>query len=265
VLLDLHGRTPERRGHGRRRELHAGRTAGGQDGLLVGAELPEPPLDHLAQTLGHADLDLVQARSELPAPIALRDEPARGEVVDDADHEQRVALGAAVDDGGQLGGKRVAAKATAQVVAHRLLAEQLERQLLTPPLRLQLELDVLEGMLTDDEIDRPIGADQEQSRGLAAAGEERYQVHRGRVTPVQVLEDEHQGRLGRQGLDGDRHFPQHAIARGPQELPFQGDPIGAVQQPRHLHEPGGRVAAEERDEPVAARLPTQPTEGIEHR
>ena len=62
------------------------------------AELLDPPLDHLAQALRHADLDLLQPRAELPPVVAHGDQSAPDEVVDHAHHEERIALGPPADD-----------------------------------------------------------------------------------------------------------------------------------------------------------------------
>ena len=82
--------TQGRRNRGRR-ELHAGHAARRQDAALLAAELLDPPLDHLAQALRHADLDLLQPRAEFPPVVAHGDQPAPDEVVDHAHHEERIA------------------------------------------------------------------------------------------------------------------------------------------------------------------------------
>ena len=152
-----------------------------------------------------------------------------------------------------------------QVVGHRGLTQQLERQLLASPGGLQLELDFLDGVLADDQIDRTIGTDQEQSRGLRAPCQEGEQIDGRRVTPVQVLEDHDQWRFRRQRLDRFGDLAQHPLLRGAQQLPLQRVAVGGTEEPWHLHEPGGRMLPQEGDQPVAPSLAAEPAEGVEQR
>src|SRR5437867_5740724 len=264
ALLHLGGRPLEGRGHRRRRELHAGNASRGQDLPLILSELAHALLDHLAKVFRNADLDLLQHRVQPPPSVAYDDEPARDKVLDEAHHEQRIALGSPVDDARELGWKRVAREALPQVVGDLRLAQWLQRELLGAPPRVQLESDVLEGVLAPNYIDRTVGADQEQPRGLLPPSEQRDQIDRRCVTPVQVLEHEHQRRLRGQRFDRLRHLAQHPLARGPQELSLQSVPVRAVEEPRHLREPGGRVLAQEGDQPVAPALAAEAAEGIQH-
>src|SRR3989442_9830120 len=117
ALLHLGGRPLEGRGHRRRRELHAGNASRGQDLPLILSELAHAPLDHLAKVFRNADLDLLQHRVQLPPSVAYDAEPARDKVLDEAHHEQGIALGSPVDDARELRWKRVAREALTQVVA----------------------------------------------------------------------------------------------------------------------------------------------------
>jgi len=54
--------------------------------LLVSAEALDLDLDHLAQTLGHGDTDLVQWTPELPTSFACDESPPH-EVIQGGDHE----------------------------------------------------------------------------------------------------------------------------------------------------------------------------------
>src|SRR5437660_9910163 len=116
ALLHLGGRPLEGRGHRRRRELHAGNASRGQDLPLILSELAHAPLDHLAKVFRNADLDLLQHRVQLPPSVAYDAEPARDKVLDEAHHEQGIALGSPVDDARELRWKRVAREALPQVV-----------------------------------------------------------------------------------------------------------------------------------------------------
>jgi len=89
-------------------------------------ELAHATLDHLAEALGNADLELLQRCAQLPPFVVQDDEPPRDELLDEAHHEQGIALGSPDDDGRQLGGKRVPGEALAQVVDDRRLAQQFQ-------------------------------------------------------------------------------------------------------------------------------------------
>ena len=169
-----------------------------------------------------------------------------------------------VDDVGELAGERAVREPLAQIVGDRRLAEQRERQLLGAPPRLELARELPDGALGQGGLDGAIGADQEQPSGLLPPGDQREQVDGRRVAPVQVLENQHEGGVGRQRLDQLRHLAQHALARGPEELALQRVSVARVEEPRHLHEPGGRVSAQERDEPIARAPAAEPGESVQH-
>ena len=80
-----------------------------------------------------------------------------------------------------------------------------------------------------------------------------------------ILENQDEGSVGRQRLDQLRHLAQHALSRGPEELALQRVSVARVEEPRHLHEPGGRVSAQERDEPIGRAPAAEPGEGVKHR
>jgi hypothetical protein len=71
-------------------------------------------------------------------------------------------------------------------------------------------------------------------------------------------------------LEGGGPWPNSSCTASPpgpagaQEVALQGFAVDGLEDPRHLHEPGGGVSAQERDQPVAA-LSAEPTERIQHR
>ena len=82
---------------------------------------------------------------------------------------------------------------------------------------------------------------------------------------MQILQNQDERGVGRQRLDQLRHLAQHALSRGPDELTLQRVSVARVEEPRHLHEPGGRVSTQERDEPVGRAPAAEPGEGVQHR
>ena len=102
------------------------------------------------------------------------------QVLDEIDHEQRVALGATVNEPrqplGEAGGR---ASVDRQVLLDGIFRQVLEWKLTAQPVRLQLALDCLQRMLAEDDIDRPVGADDDEPR--ADRGDGRDSVIRSSV------------------------------------------------------------------------------------
>src|SRR5262249_25100052 len=69
---------------------------------------------------------------------------------------------------------------------------------------------------------------------------------------------------GRQHFDRLRHLTQHPFTRRSQQLSLESIAVGAVEEPRHLREPGRRVLAEEGDQPVATTLAAEAAQRIQH-
>jgi hypothetical protein len=101
----------------------------------------------------------------------------------------------------------------AQVALDLRRAQELERDLAAAPAELEVHLEAAQGMTVHHELDRPIGRDHEQARGLGAVGEERQEIERRVVAPVQVLEDEDERRVARETLERLDELEQHAGAR----------------------------------------------------
>ena len=265
ALLHVRHRLLHRRRHRDRRELHARHAARLEHVLLLLADATDLPIDHLAKALGHVQVDRVERGAKLPSVLARRDEAAREQIIDQRHHEQRIALGARVDDVRKLSGERVAREPLAKVVGDRRRAEQRQCQALGPPPRLELARELEDGALGQGGLDGAIGGDQEQPSGLPPPGDQREQVHGRRVAPVEILENEDEGGVGGQRLDQLRHLAQHALSRGPDELALQRVPVARVEEPRHFHEPGGRVSTQERDEPIGRASAAEPGERVQHR
>ena len=93
--------------------------------------------------------------------------------------------------------------------------EQLQGQLHRLAVQHQLLLDRLQGMRTQQHLDGPIGAQNEQPGGIPPAGQIRQQVQRGKVAPVQILEHQQQRAADGEHLDRLGQLPQHALRVAP--------------------------------------------------
>ena len=58
--------------------------------LLLHAQALDLRFYHLAQTFGHADNDLLQRKTQLPAAAVARNHPALGKMLKRCGHEQRI-------------------------------------------------------------------------------------------------------------------------------------------------------------------------------
>ena len=205
------------------------------------------------------------ARSSHPA-LARRDQAAREQVIDQRHHEQRVALGAHVDDVGELAGERAVREPLAEVVGDRRRAEQLEREVLGPPPGLELARE-RPGRGCSDRVglDGAIGADQEQRARVPAAGRA---ARAGRSSPRRSSAGPREPARAARRPSAPRplrHLAQHALSRGPGSSRCSASRSPGVEEPRHLHEPGGGVSAQERDEPIGRAPATEPAERVQHR
>ena len=70
------------------------------------------------------------------------------------------------------------------------------------------------------------------------------QVHRRHITPVQVLEHQHQGDARRQHFQGLRQLAEHPRGRHTQELLLEALTLAVAEQPWQVHQPRRRVALE---------------------
>ncbi len=99
--------------------------------LFLRAEPLDLNLDHLPETLGYGELDLVQGAPELPALLSTRDEPPPDEVVQGGDHEQGIPLGVLVDERRQPVRQRGFRLFRDEVVDHLGFVQRPQRNLVT--------------------------------------------------------------------------------------------------------------------------------------
>src|SRR4030095_6090873 len=123
------------------------------------------------------------------------------EVVDRVHQKQRIAVRVAVEHARQLGGQSVPWKAPIEVFAHGGGAQELERDLVTVAVELQLLLDPSQWVRDGRHVGGTVGAEDQQARGFSSAGQHAEQVDGGGVTPVQVFEQQHKRCVAGQGLE----------------------------------------------------------------
>jgi hypothetical protein len=264
-LLDVGDLARDGRCDRGRGELHSRHAARLEPPLEVAIEPADLPVDHLPEALGHIAVDLARLRAKLPAAVALDDETSRDHVVGDGHHEQRIALGAPVDDASQLRREGDGRKPLEEVLADVGLAEEQERQQMGPAAPLEIEGRIRDREVGVDRRPGPVRADQEQSRRRLPPRDQGDQVERGRVTPVEVLEDDNERSLARPRLEQLGHLAQHPLRGGAQQLALERLAIRGVEEPRHLREPRRRPSPQERDRATARVLAAEARQGVEHR
>ena len=120
-------------------------------------------------------------------------------------------------------------------------------------------------MPADDDVGRPVGAEQEEARALGAQSERRNQVDRRRIAPLEVVEPENQRALRGERLDGVAHLAQHALAiraGDAREKPFA---LRLREERRHLREPRRGVATEHVEHPIPAGTAAHRRQRLQHR
>src|SRR5215510_1918474 len=85
------------------------------------------------------------------------------------------------------------------------------------------------------------------------------------IAPVQVFEHQQQGRVNGQRVHHLGKLAEHAFARGALQFLTEQLAVLGPQEPWHLHEPGGSTLAQQRDELLAARRPTESTKRLQDR
>jgi hypothetical protein len=133
-------------------------------------------------------------------------------VVHEHSQEERVARGEVMKRRGHRG-RRLARQPRAHVHVDGILGQQVQRQLVTLSPHQQLLSERRHRMVVHDRVDRAVRPEQQQARRLAALRELRDQVERRAVTPVEVLEHQHEPGIGGERLEHRRQLPDHASGR----------------------------------------------------
>ena len=97
----------------------------------------------------------------------------------------------------------------------------------------------------------------------ATPRQETYQVQRRVIAPVEIFKDEDQWRLGCERLEHFGKLAQHALPRGPLQLLLQLLPVCRRQQPRHLHQPGRGLLAQQGPQARPRWAATELSQGLQ--
>jgi hypothetical protein len=263
VLLDARRLGLEPGGHGRGGEFRAGDRRGLEHALLVLGQTRDLELEHLADALRHLARQHLGVARELDAPAALAQHALRDQPVDDVHEEERMTLRAAVERARERRRQRMAGEARVEVTTDRFGIEVGEHDLAAQAARREIELDRAQ-LLAGMDVGRAAGEQEEQACRLAPPGEQRHEVERRGIAPVQVLEQEHERRLVRERLERLGHLAQHALARRAEQLAREALAPGGVAQRGQLHEPGGRVAREPGLDARSMGTAAEPAQRVEH-
>ena len=196
--------------HGRERldriepEIAPERRGDGQNPVAVGRQAVETPPDHLAHALRDADLP---AR----APLRRLEAPLRHQEVDHLADEEGVPLRLAIDGGDQVRRRREP-RGHLDVAGDLALGETAQQEAARDRLARQVAERLEEGMLSA-ELDVAVRADDEEARAPHLAGEELEEQQRGRVRPVEVVEDEDEGLVGGRVAEERRDAVEEAETR----------------------------------------------------
>ncbi len=165
-------------------------------------------LDETAQARRRAGRKLLRRRLEGPASVPPLQAAGVDPGVDDRLHEEGVASRALVQEPGDLRWELGSRETGGDVFADRIGGERLQGELGREAAETEL-LQRLRGM-DGPVLTRPERAEQEQTRRVGAAGEQRDEIEGGRIAPVQVLEQENE-----RPADGDRSERLDDLAEHP--------------------------------------------------
>ena len=129
----------------------------------------------------------------------------------------------------------------------------------------QLVLQLGDRVLLRDGIGRTIARHIIRCAGSRRAGKGGERADGRMITPMQILEQEHQRAVERELLDEAQQLAHHALVARPGERAAQFILLTRLQQLRQLQQPRRRQAAQERDRVPAGRLAAQPFQRFEQR
>jgi hypothetical protein len=178
-----------------------------------------------------------------PAAVELADRPRLHEVVEDVDHEERVAPAALEDVIRRVLGER-ATETSRRVHLHVVSRQELEVEMFAETPSLELANGLAQSRGAHDRVGRTIGADDQKPRGFGTLGDRDQQLHRGHVAPMEVLQHQHQGRPSCQALERVVELTYHPFPRGALDPALQPLELRALDRGGQLHEPHGRAVIE---------------------
>ena len=136
MLLDPFGWTVESSPDGRRRAFHADDAGAFEHHTFVGTEPLDLFLDQLLDVLRNIRFELTELALQLPAAVRLDEDLFVDQVVHQVDHEQRIAIRAAVDRSSKPSRELESRKLQSQILDDRVLGQIFERKFMTETVRL---------------------------------------------------------------------------------------------------------------------------------
>ena len=107
-------------------------------------------------------------------------------------------------------------------------------------------------------IGGPVRGEDQEPGSLGPAGQSGDQGEGSVITPLEILEAEHQRTLRSEPLEGGGHLPQHARLGGAAELLLQRLALGGREERWELSGPRRRVLAEDVDQTRLIDLVREP-------
>jgi hypothetical protein len=219
--------------------------------------------DHRPQTLRDGGQLGAKPLAHHPTLVSLDDRSACEQVIDEGHQEERVAAGPLAEEPCHLVREAAPCEAALQVLRHGVDPEIVERDLATTAARQQSLRDCPQRMVRENQLDGAIGREHKEPSRLRPHGDERQQIHRRRIAPVEIFEHEDERDLGAERLDELRHLAQHALAGGAEQVTSEPVTVLLFDEPGELREPGRGVAAQrDRVAPFRTSRPTASSTGM---
>jgi hypothetical protein len=209
--FDVLGVAAERLGHRPRSEAHAGHASRLENASLIGRQAPKLSGDHFQQVVGHREIHAVRRHTPYPATVRVCELAASDQLLDDRHDKQRIAVGALVNQRGQV--LDLVTESSTEVFANVGGGKVVESELDTAPVRPKGLLDCADGVLVGAGLGGTVRSDDEQPSGVPPLRQKRQEVGGGVVAPVQVFENEDDRRMGGQGLQKSSNLAEHAFGR----------------------------------------------------
>ena len=119
----------------------------------------------------------------------------------------------------------------------------IESKVRTSTMDLQILMNGPNWMLSDRDVDRPIGGKDKYGHLSISPRNARERVHGCDIAPMQVFENNHPRSFGGQALHEITEFAKHAFPCGSEDLMVECGTILFAKKSRHLRQPCRRVFA----------------------
>ena len=260
ALVDRIRIEPERGRDGAGGKLAAGGASRLEDPLILVGQALDLPLDQMPQALRKDIAERLHWLPQSPGSLLLREDPLRHELIEQRGEKERISVGdlegRCPEGGWELvggdGWELVGGETKREIPLHVRLGERPESELARMTARQQTSPGRSERMPADDDVGRPVGAEEEEARWLFAHRERRKQVDRRRVAPLEIVEPENQRTLRGERLHGIAHLAQHPLAIRAGDASEKPLVLHLREERRHLGEPGRRVPTEDVENPIPA-------------